>query len=488
MSWHFSRVLVEAYSGESCLGGRQFAPWKLIPTARDDSCSAKMKATFHRSLYGMMFVPSTDDLGRGLLTWFREVFLAKISPVQELGKVLPEKSLGCGRSLQESLAKFAPDGSLLKTAQCSHEGGLELSSVIWPRWGMMRDGECWELTKWEPPTKEIGFGSWPTPDVRGFTNKGSLQKLSKTVKNQDEFNRMAYRASVSRKKAIWLTPCAQESGINVERLIPIKGGVLGGMNRHLDKNTGRVAQIGLTQQVKLRQRWPTPTVSDSKPASMVKVTEYRQKNRRTTVQRLRAAATEPEQVGGSLNPNWVELLMGWPVGWSCVCPISGIYYLQWLMETNSAEETRTNEVLRILRVGNVSKELSKKIGRPVSISQAAILLSILCEYKDRLDQARIFLACAKTLEEEMRSVRPTIPTSGPPCQPDDLRQWCREHSDFMQVMPRLLAHFGKEAWKNGSWENALPRIITGLAHRVDRLRAIGNGQVPEVAIEQHGKC
>lgn len=53
------------------------------------------------------------------------------------------------------------------------------------------------------------------------------------------------------------TPSAQEPGILPERLRPIEGGELGGMNRHFDKETGRMAQIGLSQQVALRQLWPT---------------------------------------------------------------------------------------------------------------------------------------------------------------------------------------------------------------------------------------
>ena len=50
----------------------------------------------------------------------------------------------------------------------------------------------------------------------------------------------------------WRTPAASEPGITPERLEPIDGGELGGMNRHFDKETGRMAQIGLTQQIKLR--------------------------------------------------------------------------------------------------------------------------------------------------------------------------------------------------------------------------------------------
>ena len=40
------------------------------------------------------------------------------------------------------------------------------------------------------------------------------------------------------------------------------------MNRHFDKHTGRMAQLGLLQQVKLRQMWPTPCARDHHPNGM----------------------------------------------------------------------------------------------------------------------------------------------------------------------------------------------------------------------------
>jgi hypothetical protein len=39
----------------------------------------------------------------------------------------------------------------------------------------------------------------------------------------------------------------------------------------------------------------------------------------------------------------------------------------------------------------------------------------------------------------------------------------------------------REAWQDGSWENDVPRVAQNVPARVDRLKAIGNGQVPAVA-------
>ncbi|GHT52972.1 hypothetical protein FACS1894106_2910 [Spirochaetia bacterium] len=37
-----------------------------------------------------------------------------------------------------------------------------------------------------------------------------------------------------------------------------------------------------------------------------------------------------------------------------------------------------------------------------------------------------------------------------------------------------------EAWLNGTWENGLPPVITGMKNRVNRLKCLGNAVVPEI--------
>jgi DNA (cytosine-5)-methyltransferase 1 len=53
----------------------------------------------------------------------------------------------------------------------------------------------------------------------------------------------------------------------------------------------------------------------------------------------------------------------------------------------------------------------------------------------------------------------------------------------MQALSRLLAHHGQAYWQDGRWEDATPRVAHGVAARVDRLKAIGNGQVPQCAAQ-----
>ena len=91
------------------------------------------------------------------------------------------------------------------------------------------------------------------------------------------------------------------------------------------------------------------------------------------------------------------------------------------------------------------------------------------------------MACAKALEEEVRGVQLREGITGAPHRPKQDEQRAGEHPDAVQALSRLLAHYGETAWKDGSWEDAVPRVANGVAARMDRLKAIGNGQVPRVA-------
>ena len=184
--------------------------------------------------------------------------------------------------------------------------------------------------------------------------------------------------------------------------------------------------------------------------------------------------------GGSLNPTWVELLMGWPTNWTSLNPINHIEYIFWLMGCTHGSANRETQILRVLRQGNVTEEIQRTIGRPFSIYQATVLLSDLCEYQNRFDEARLLMACSETLKKEVRSVRISEKTSSASYRSGSFKQWAEEHTDALQALSRLLAYHGEESWKNGSWENATPRVVTGVSSRVDRLKALGNGQVPAV--------
>lgn len=163
MSWHFSLALVAGFSAAHCSAGEPSAPWKSMPTAPDDSCSDKMKGTFHHSPFGTMFVPSTDARGAAALASYRRAFLAKTLALPALATDSTASAADYGMNAGAFLAKWSPSSRCWKTAQHSLLADLEQSLEIWPRWGSMRNGECWERTApaWTIAATECGL--LPTP-------------------------------------------------------------------------------------------------------------------------------------------------------------------------------------------------------------------------------------------------------------------------------------------------------------------------------------
>jgi hypothetical protein len=43
-------------------------------------------------------------------------------------------------------------------------------------------------------------------------------------------------------------------------------------------------------------------------------------------------AVKEKKGGGTLNPEWVEWLMGWPIGWTDLKPLEMDRYRQWLQQ------------------------------------------------------------------------------------------------------------------------------------------------------------
>lgn len=164
MSWHFSQALVEAFSADICLDGAQSALSNTNPTQRLFSSSDRMMDFCRRSQSGMTCEHLTEDLGEAVLTSFLEAFPVRTSVPQEKAQGSTENALVYGPRWRGSFARYDRATSSWKTPQCSFLAALEEFSETWPKWGLMRDGECWVLTKWVLPMNESASGlSVPTP-------------------------------------------------------------------------------------------------------------------------------------------------------------------------------------------------------------------------------------------------------------------------------------------------------------------------------------
>jgi hypothetical protein len=173
MSWLFSQALVEAFSEESFSDGEPSAPLSGNPIQQAYCAPDKMTAFCRLSRFGMTFKPLTEDRGEALLMSYLAAFPAKTFQPPEGEQESMANDQGCGEKWRGWLAKYDPDSCSWKTPQCSLLGDLDEFSETWPRWGLMRNGECWDMTT---SVVNIGVnesGLLPTPTKNLFSHWSS---------------------------------------------------------------------------------------------------------------------------------------------------------------------------------------------------------------------------------------------------------------------------------------------------------------------------
>jgi len=280
MSWLFSQVLVEEYLGDTCLDGEPSVPLSGNSTQLAYCAPDKMTKFSRLSRFGMTYKPLTESLGEELLTLYLADFHAKTLAQQDEAQELKENDQVCGNTWRESLARLDPNTLLWRTAQCSLLEDLELSLQTFPRWGLMQNGALYPLPMLVQTisVKESGLEPnnetfFHTPNTTGIDGGSNSRKALK-------------------KRLEWPTPIASAGGA-----------------MKLENSRGMYAGNPLATAVWMdRQKWPTPTSHNSKETN-------------APSESLRNTPTLASQAGGTLNPMWVEWLMGWPLGWTDLKPL-----------------------------------------------------------------------------------------------------------------------------------------------------------------------
>ena len=197
-------------------------------------------------------------------------------------------------------------------------------------------------------TSDEFSGRWPTSGtmLNGMCSELRMQSTLRAI-----LPPMGVPASSSSRGSAWLTPPAgfmdasnrsqspnaavrPNLGLAVKQVPWPTPTVRGNHNR---KRAGTASGDGLVTAVKRGKAWPTPKASDAdrgdcpgerrrrSPAliSAVKMKPWATPTARDWKSGKASAATMDrnsrplsEQVGDTLNPDWVEPLMGFPVGWT----------------------------------------------------------------------------------------------------------------------------------------------------------------------------
>lgn len=170
MSWHYLQGLEEESSEAICWDGERFVPSSGQTTLGGYCLPASETESCHDSQSGTMCKPLTGSHGEAESMSSAGDFLAKTFPVLEKARESMAKDPVCGRTWRGSSVKLNPNGSWLKIAHSLLPEDSAPFCGTWPKWGTMRNGECWERETLGCRTSARGSGLWPTPRA---SNPGS---------------------------------------------------------------------------------------------------------------------------------------------------------------------------------------------------------------------------------------------------------------------------------------------------------------------------
>lgn len=373
---------------------------------------------------------------------------AKISAVQAKAKESKEPSPGSGLSSLGSLAKYDPDSSSWRTPQCSLLGDSDEFSETWPRWGSMRNGECWERTIPAHLTSGTESGSFlatATATAKANQLSPSMQKHP-GVRNWigTPTTRPRIRSEEFRDGRS-LNPAELSARFPTPRSSDAERGGRGDLIQAVRGNPNSHFKL-----------WPTPTARSAPDCP---------------AERRRKTPALAAQVGGSLNPDWVEGLMGWPKGWSDIAKCCYAEAYDWM--------GGFRQDLPSLRSGipQEARGVSGELQTPEVLQHPMFSAGDDHKYPDEGDSD---VEGSEVPQRSLRGVRPSGSPSRSSCGPRPNEQHSREHPDALYPLPQVLARYGRAAWHSDSWEDGTPPIAQNIENRAARLRAIGNGQVPAV--------
>lgn len=191
-----------------------------------------------------------------------------VQQVKELVSLIVKGTLPApvfGESMPGLFASLSQDGSWQKTCAGYSQSLLpgfggedsELFCETWPKWGIVLDGHAMELPMLERHTNESEFSLWPTASICGNYNRKGASATS---------------------------------------------------GDGLDTAVKKMHSVNLSQAV----NWPTPRAREGNSGSYGCASIERNADRNY----LDGVVIKKEEKPGNLNADWVELLMGLPIGWT----------------------------------------------------------------------------------------------------------------------------------------------------------------------------
>ena len=319
MSYIFSQALVEEYSPANCLGTDASVPSNANHTHKPCLWHDKTMEPSRLSRFGMTCAPFEANHGEELLMSFVAAFRAKTSAQPEAAQELTANDPDYGAKWPVSSVRYDHASSSWKTAHCLWEEDLPWCSVTLPKWGSMRNGHVFQHPTLTRPINATASGLWPTPQAMPATSDLNFRCSGD---GRDKPNKLGWAVA----SVMWPTPT-----------------VCGNYNR---KGASATSGDGLATAVATSLTMSDLVSTDAPiakakmyPTATATATAYKgwspNHNRADTDDRLdytidRQAFSPGQQTPPMhLNPDWVEWLMGWPIGHTDLKPLAMDKFHEW---------------------------------------------------------------------------------------------------------------------------------------------------------------
>jgi len=349
----------------------------------------------------------------------------------------------------------------------------------------MQSGELWERTTPVLRIEGKGSGLWRIPTFHDFKNSSCSTQiyLSDQVMQRPK---KPVPSPANTPSGNWPTPTCSDAF--TDKL------------KSSQQQEGSMHSVNMSQAVKM---WPTPTQRDYKgPVKVGKRITSSGKEQNYGEQLPNAVG------GGQLNPDWVEWLMGWPVSWSSLTPLSHEHFNEWLARTKAGATRIQADILPRMR------NQGQPAQTPQGPGQAEQHAGEHCDTMPSMpregtrEEGRLGDGkCSASPLSDMRSsvqieqdakrqgVQRCLQGGNGQAVGSEAMGWTEQGEAMHELrkdihihttasndmQPVVREHSGPpEPWWSAE-PVGVPRVATGIAKRADRLKAIGNGQVPAAA-------
>ena len=271
----------------------QFVLSRLNLIAGKSCCKGSGTESCQSSQSGMMSPPSTELRGEGKSMSSAEDSHAPTSPVPVKVRESKARKADSGPKWRESLARFDPDLFLWRTRQCSLFADLTESLQTFPSWGSTHDGELFLLKTPVVLKNAKDFGCWRNSNLGKPPSEPTMDGSANGAEARSCPNADATTAN-------WNALIAESSPT---RFIMRNGTIANGV---------------------VPEMWLTPQANEDAAG-----TPNGKMQRMLGNHPLIRGTTQEEWNSGTLNPEWTEWLMGWPIGWTDLKPLETDKFQQW---------------------------------------------------------------------------------------------------------------------------------------------------------------